>query len=206
MLSGSKEFERERGCDIVFVMTFRARRLWIASLLCLSLLAGGDRVKAEMKADEQTALAARAAKAHLAPLSGYVERLSRDKPDTTEVSYVGLRCWAVYTALGAFFQGNARNAEDRATGDKLIEQGQDFLFVATMLDASVNRKSKEVIADQMALLPMIYMHSIVENKKINNSVLSDLVERDIEIAKSLRPLFGRLATTIRERSSQSGSK
>lgn len=159
-----------------------------------------------MSSEERAALVARATKAELKPLADYVQRVLGDEPDLAEMGYVSRRCWALYFTLGSMAAEGARDDKDRAVAKSMLERAQEFLFVATVLDSRFNKKSAEFMVDQNNLLAFIYAQSMVESKKINNSVMSPLISRDLEIAKQLWPYYLRVAGMLRESSGDQSSK
>ena len=136
----------------------------------------------------------------LVPLSVFVAKLNPESPDYySDVAFIGIRSAALFTTLAGYFEENARGEQDKELAKALMTKAEVFVFVGTSLDVKFNKKSPEVIKEQLQKLNKIYWESMKENRLLNNTVESPLIASDFKAANSVFGLFQGLEKVIKEK-------
>ncbi len=139
-----------------------------------------------------------AEEAKMLPLSQIIERLDTEKPDPSEIAYIGIRCAALWTVIGGIFDEGARNEKEKEIAKRALKKGGVFLFVGSVFDKRFNKKSDEALQKQMLMFAKIYGESIKENKLLNNSIFSPMISDEIDASNSVYEMYQLLEKNIKD--------
>ena len=113
--------------------------------------------------------------------------------DILETEYLVQRCAAIYTAIGAVYTNDGRNAVDERSresakiGNDLIKMADAYVNISLQVARKTGRTEKSSV-DRIKLLSIEYMGIFDRNRELTNDGTSGLIRADLETCRDISKL------------------
>ena len=126
----------------------------------------------------------------------FVLKISAASPDMSELPFIGERCAMLYMVLAAYYEQTG-DSEIAESAKELKTRANTFLNVSVNLDMNYNKKSKKFLDEQLVVFRENYVNSLIDSKKLNNTIQSTLIVDDSKFAANFYPIFEALDRKMR---------